>query len=239
MRLSFSHDRVLAVMAHPDDAELLCAGTLARAKANGAAIGIVVMCRGDKGVGSVARAAAADLGQIRHDEAAAAADVLGATLFWFGAGDGELFDTLEARRNLTEIYRKFRPTLVIAHAGEDYHPDHRAASTSAEAATWFAASRGQMTASAALDAPPKLWFADTVNMVAFAPDLFVNISDQLETKKRMLACHRSQLERGADADFAPLSDVMLRQATARGSQCDVEAAEAFRWHHAFKRVGAF
>jgi len=238
MKLSFADERVLAVMAHPDDAELLCAGTLARAKGDGAAVGIVVMCRGDKGVGSASRAGE-NLGQVRHDEASAAANVLGATLFWFNAGDGELFDSYENRRNLNEIYRKFRPTLVIAHAAEDYHPDHRAASTTAEAATWFAASRGHMTASPALDAPPNLWFADTINMTAFEPDFFVNVGDQLETKKRMLACHRSQLERGNDGDFAPLTELMLRQAAARGSQAGCAAAEAFRWHHAFKRVGAF
>jgi len=238
MKLSFADERVLAVMAHPDDAELLCAGTLARARSDGAAVGIVVMCRGDKGVGSASRAGE-NLGQVRHDEASAAANVLGATLFWFNAGDGELFDSYENRRNLNEIYRKFRPTLVIAHAAEDYHPDHRAASTTAEAATWFAASRGHMTASPALDAPPNLWFADTINMTAFEPDFFVNVGDQLETKKRMLACHRSQLERGNDGDFAPLTELMLRQAAARGSQAGCAAAEAFRWHHAFKRVGAF
>ena len=238
MKLSFADERVLAVMAHPDDAELLCAGTLARAKADGAAVGIVVMCRGDKGAGSASRVTE-KLGQLRHDESAAAANVLGGTLFWFNAGDGELFDSYEARRQLIEIYRKFRPTLVIAHAAEDYHPDHRAAFAIAEAASWFAASRGHVTASPALDAPPNLWFADTLIMTAFEPDFFVNVGDQLEVKKRMLACHRSQLERGGDGDFAPLQDLMLRQAAARGSQSGCAAAEAFRWHHAFKRVGAF
>jgi len=239
MKLSFADERVLAVMAHPDDAELLCAGTLARAKADGAAIAICVMCRGDKGVGSASTASSENLGKLRHDEAAAAANVIGATLFWFGAGDGELFDTLESRRNLTEIYRKFRPTLVIAHAAEDYHPDHRAASTIAEAATWFAASRGQVTESPSLASPPRLWFADTLNMQAAVPDFFINVGDQLEIKRRMLACHRTQLERSSDGDFAPLADLMLRQAAARGAQAACSAAEAFRWHDAFKRVGAF
>ena len=49
MRLDFVGERVLAVVAHPDDAELLCAGTLARANADGATAGICVLCRGDKG----------------------------------------------------------------------------------------------------------------------------------------------------------------------------------------------
>src|SRR5213593_3011753 len=107
MKLSFANDRLLAVMAHPDDAELLCAGTLARAKADGAAIGIVVMCRGDKGVGS--NQSERDLARVRQEEASAAAEVLGAQLFWFGAGDGELFDSYESRKKLIEIFRRFRP----------------------------------------------------------------------------------------------------------------------------------
>ena len=49
MRLDFSNEHVLTVVAHPDDAEYLCAGTLARAKADGAAIGVCVLCQGDKG----------------------------------------------------------------------------------------------------------------------------------------------------------------------------------------------
>src|SRR5687768_6278742 len=124
MRLSFAHDRVLAVMAHPDDAELLCAGTLARAKAEDASIAIVVMCRGDKGAGSATDSGDA-LSRKRQEEGSAAAEILGAKLFWFGAGDGELFDSYENRRRLIDVYRQFRPTLVIAHANEDYHPDHR------------------------------------------------------------------------------------------------------------------
>src|SRR3954470_11548050 len=149
MKLNFASERVLAVMAHPDDAELLCAGTLARAKSDGAAIGIVVMCRGDKGAGSATTGQ--DLGRVRQEEATAAAEVLGAKLFWFGADDGELFDSYENRRKLIETYRQFRPTLVIAPASEDYHADHRAASALAEAASWFCSSRGHVTESPALE----------------------------------------------------------------------------------------
>ena len=62
-------------MAHPDDAELLCAGTLARAKADGAAIGIAVLCRGDKGQPDPP---IEDLGKVRGGEMRAAAELLGA-----------------------------------------------------------------------------------------------------------------------------------------------------------------
>jgi LmbE family N-acetylglucosaminyl deacetylase len=238
MRLAFSNDRVLAVMAHPDDVELLCAGTLARAKADGAPIGICVMCRGDKGAGTAT--GTADLAVVRRAEADAAANVLGAELFWQDHADGELFDTYPDRLKLVETFRRFRPTLVIAHAPEDYHPDHRAASALAEAATWLAASRGHVTAGAEpLDTPPSLWWADTINMSGFEPGFYVEVSAYASTKRKMLECHRSQLQRGADGDFAPLIDLMTRQSQARGAQAGVEGAEAFRALHAFKRSRAW
>jgi N-acetylglucosamine malate deacetylase 1 len=238
MKLSFSNDRLLAVMAHPDDAELLCAGTLARAKGDGAAIGIVVMCGGEKGFGSSATPQA-DIARVRQEEASAAAEVLGAQLFWVGARDGELFDSYEMRLKMVEIFRRFRPTLAIVHAMEDYHTDHRAASQIAEAASWFAASRGHVTASPALEVPPAVWFADTINMSGFQPQIYVEIAGQVAIKERMLSMHRSQLQRSGDRDFAPLAELMIRQCETRGAQAGVAAAEAFRPHNAFKRIGPF
>jgi LmbE family N-acetylglucosaminyl deacetylase len=237
MKLSFANDRLLAVMAHPDDAELLCAGTLARAKSDGAAIGIAVMCGGDKGVGSATPQA--DFPRVRQEEASAACEVLGAQLFWVGARDGELFDSYPMRLTLVEIFRRFRPTLAIVHAMEDYHADHRAASQIAEAASWFAASRGHVTDSPALDAPPAVWFADTINMSGFQPQIYVEIAGQVAIKERMLSMHRSQLHRAGDKDFAPLAELMIRQCETRGAQAGVAAAEAFRPHNAFKRIGPF
>jgi len=236
MNFSFSGDRVLAVIAHPDDAELLCAGTLARARVDGAAIGLCVLCSGDKGQPArpIARLAA-----LRRREMAAAAKLLGAELFMVGISDSTLADDPATRQKLTDLYRRFRPTLVLAHAPEDYHPDHRAASALAEAASWFCASRGFRTASAPLPGPPALWWMDAVNMSGFEPAFYIDISSFLELKERMLACHRTQLARGQDADFSPLLDLMRRQARARGSQASVEAAEAFRTHHAFKRARAW
>jgi LmbE family N-acetylglucosaminyl deacetylase len=237
LRLSFTHERILAVMAHPDDAELLCAGTLARAKQDGAAIAICVMCQGDKGL--PAGPAPEKFAEVRKAEAAEAANSLGAELFWYRCPDGELTDGVEQRRKLIEIYRQFRPTLVITHGTEDYHPDHRAAGAIAEAATWFCASRGHVTDSPAMDSSPALWIADTLNMTGFLPELYIDITEHLALKQRMLQCHRSQLQRANDKDFAPLAELMIRQSHARGAQAGVEAAEAFRTHQAFKRIRAF
>ena len=236
MRLDFSDERVLAVVAHPDDAELLCAGTLARARADGAAIGIGVLCQGDKGQPPPPLA---DLAGVRRAEMAAAASLLGADLLLGEFPDGALCDGPEERRRLTDLYRRFRPTLVLAHCPDDYHADHRAAAALAEAVSWFCASAGHVGDLAPVPQPPALWWMDAVNMAGFEPGFFVDISGFVDLKKQMLACHHSQIRRGQDQDFGPLEELMLRQCHTRGAQAGVVAAEAFRIHPAWKRARAW
>ena len=236
MKLTFDDERVLAVVAHPDDAELLCAGTLARARAHGAATGICVLCRGDKGQpGRPLK----NLAAIRRAEMRAAAELLGAELFLGGFSDGELVDGREQRLRVVEILRRFRPTLILAHSVGDYHSDHRTAGVLAEAASWACASRGCRTRSPALPAAPALWWMDTIQMHQFTPGFFVDVSEFVDLKEQMLACHRSQLARARDGNFSPLLDLMRLQYQARGAQSGAAAAEAFRVHSAFKRTRAW
>jgi LmbE family N-acetylglucosaminyl deacetylase len=236
MRLDFKRERLLAIVAHPDDAELLCAGTLARARRDGAEIAVCVMCRGDKGQPSVP---VPSLGLVRKREMKASLELLGAALFTGECPDGMLLDNLQYRRNLVEILRRFRPTLVLAHPPEDYHPDHRAVAALAEAGSWFCASRGHKTRSAPMETPPALWWMDTLGMNHFNPGFYVDITDFVSLKTQMLACHQTQLRRGKDLDFSPLAELMRLQFRTRGSQGGVEAAEAFRGHTAFKRARAW
>jgi LmbE family N-acetylglucosaminyl deacetylase len=236
VRLDFAGERVLAIVAHPDDAELLCAGTLARAKADGAAIAVCVLCRGDKGQSAEP---VADLAAVRRREMTAAAGLLGAKLFRGDFPDGELADGPPQRRKLLRIVRAFAPTLLLAHAPEDYHPDHRAASALADAVSWFAASRGHRTHEPVLDRPPALWWMDTVTMADFTPGFLLDVTAYTDLKHRMLRCHASQLRRGAEGDFAPLEELMRKQYQARGAQAGVPAAEAFRLHRAFHRARAW
>ncbi len=236
MRFDFSGERILAVVAHPDDAELLCAGTLARARADGAAVGICVLCQGDKGQPSPP---VDDLTEVRRAEMQDAAALLGAAVLFGGFPDGELFDGPDGRPMVIELVRQFRPTLILAHSPEDYHADHRTAGVLAEAASWFAASGGYRTASPAINVPPALWWMDTVNQSDFAAGFFVDVSDYVDLKQQMLACHQTQLRRGADPAFASLEGLMLQKCRTRGAQAGVAAAEAFRIHPAWKRARAW
>ncbi len=87
--------------------------------------------------------------------------------------------------------------------------------------------------------PPAVWWMDTVEMIGFEPHFYVDVSDFVELKQGMMRCHKSQLARGENADFSPLEEVMRRQCAARGAQAGVRAAEAFRQHAAWKRIGAW
>lgn len=236
VRLSFVDERVLAVVAHPDDAELLCAGTLARGRADGAAIGVCVLCRGDKGRSAMAPK---NLAAVRAREMRRATRRLGSRLFLGGYPDGRLADAPGSRRRLVEILRRFQPTLILAHWPGDYHADHRAASQLAEAASWFCASRGHRTRSPAMPAAPALWWMDTLGMTGFEPGFYVDVGEFVGLKDELLQCHTSQLERGGDPDFEPLLELMRDQNRTRGRQAGVLAAEAFRQHHAFKRIRAW
>jgi LmbE family N-acetylglucosaminyl deacetylase len=235
MRLDFGGERVLAVVAHPDNAELLCAGTLARAKADGAAVGICVLCQGDKGQPTPA---VDDLGEVRRTEMQDAAALLGAEVLFGGFRDGELFDGAAERRKVIGLMRNFRPTLLLSHAPENCHPDYRAASALVEAASWYAASGGYHTEAPAITMPPALWWIDSFNQADFVPGFFVDVSDYVQLKQQMIACHQSQLRRG-DRAFATLDEMMLNLCRARGSQAGVAAAEAFRVHPAWKRTAAW
>ena len=236
MRFNFAGERVLAVVAHPDDADYLCAGTLARTKADGAAIAILVLCQGDKGQPSPP---IPKLPAVRRREMSAAARLLGAEPLFGRVPDGHLADTPEQRQILLKAYRRFQPTLVLAHDARDYHADHRAASALAEAASWFCASLGHKTSQPVMNTQPALWWMDTINMSGFEPGLYVDVTAYVDLKRQMLACHRSQLQRGDAGDFSPLEEQMLRQCQARGAQAGVSAAEAFRPHLVWKRARAW
>jgi LmbE family N-acetylglucosaminyl deacetylase len=234
VKLDFSDERILAVLAHPDDAEILCAGTLARAREDGASIGIAVLCKGDRGQPDDP---IPKLGDVRREEMTVAAKLLGSQLFLGDVSDGTLIDEVAVRLELTEIFRKFESTLVLAHDPADYHPDHQAASKVAEAASWYCASRGHETPSPPIPGPPALWFMDTVQMLDFKPGFYIDVTAHMKLKLAMLRCHESQLARGEE--LPPLAQTMELQARARGMQADVDCAEAFRIAPMMKRIRAW
>ena len=222
---------VLAVQAHPDDAEIFCSGTLALLKDRGFKIVIATMTNG--GMGGVAEDEAGTAAT-RKKEAARAAKVLNADYYCLNERDGYLFDNAESRIKVTELIRKVNAGIVITHLPFDYHPDHRACSAIVEAGTIVATLPNIPTKENPTDLTPLLYysapfgFTDNMGGRIADPSFFIDVTGTFEIKKDMLACHESQkavMERMFNITdfFADMRDSDLKV----GKMAGVKYAEAY------------
>jgi len=177
---------LLAIMAHPDDAELLCGGTLIRAADQGYRTGIL-----DLTVGEAGTRGSADLRQI---EAQRSAEILGlAVRRNAGLPDAALENTPATLAAVAAILRELRPRVVILHGQSVRHPDHRAARELARDACFVAGlSRAGIPGEAFR--PHKILYALSFvePSVDSRPSFVVDISDQIDRKIQAIAAFESQ-----------------------------------------------
>src|SRR6266545_2413478 len=181
---------VLALMAHPDDIEFLCAGTLVLLQRAGYTVRMATMTPGDQGSMTLARDR---ISRIRLAEARASAKILGAKYTCLGFRDLTIVYSESAKRRVTELIRKMKPDLLISHSPDDYMADHVETSKIAREAA-FASTIPNWRAgrSRPLAAIPAILYADPVETVDMygrrAPaHRLVDISDVISIKERMLA----------------------------------------------------
>ena len=187
---------VLAVCAHPDDAELGCAGLLLRCKAAGARVGVVDLTRGE--LGSRGNAA------LRNEERARATAVLGLDVrLDLDLPDGFVERTVEYRTRLVEVIRSEQPRMLVGPYWEDHHPDHVNTSLLMKDAWWFAGVAKHPGGPTA-HRPEAMLFQ--LSRYVARPSLIVDISEQFATKARAVACYASQLHRPPAADGPPDAD---------------------------------
>ena len=223
---------ILAIHAHPDDVETLCAGTLALLAENGHRIVIATMTAGD--CGSV-EWDNAETARIRMAEAAAAAAMIGADYHCAGFGDLSVFNDDASRRRTTELIRTLTPDVVITASPSDYHPDHEATSILVRDACFAAPVVNYKTGSApALPAIPHLYFTDPIegrdrNNAKVAADFAVDVTAQFDAKRAMLGAHQSQrswvLKQHGIDDYTGAMEAGTRR---RGKHFGVVCAEGFR-----------
>lgn len=113
---------IVALGAHPDDAEINSGGSGALWAKRGDHVEMVSVTNGDLGHFAMSGGA---LAQRRVAEVKKASEILGTTSFVFDIHDGELMPTLENRREMTRVIRRWKADVVIGHRPNDYHPDHR------------------------------------------------------------------------------------------------------------------
>jgi len=190
--------RLLAAMAHPDDAEILVGGTLFHLKALGWELGIITMTSGDCGSATHAKE---EISRIRYAEAKAAADYLGAWYACAGLMDVEIFANAENLRRVVELMRQFAPDAVITHSPADYMVDHEETSRLARSACFALPmplyQTRQISPALVTKSIPSLYYADPIDGVdamgeRVLPHFFVDISGNLENKLAMLSHHESQ-----------------------------------------------
>lgn len=218
--------RIMAFGAHPDDIELLCAGTLAKYARQGHAVAMAVATNGE--VGSPALPPA-QIAAIREKEARASAALINAEFFWLGYPDEFLYDSPEVRRHFIDVIRQFRPDIVLCpDRNHDYHPDHQRTGQIVWDTHVMATVPNIVTQHPPCAKIHEIWFYDTIAGIHFEPEFYVDITETWETKMAMLACHESQAEWLMAQYGTPPSYYAETQSRFRGYQTGCTFAEAFR-----------
>jgi LmbE family N-acetylglucosaminyl deacetylase len=227
----------LAILAHPDDAEFLCAGTLIRLhQEHGWEIHLATMTPGDCGT---VEYPPDEISRIRRAEGAAAAKLIDGTYHCVEERDMRVFFNNATLEAVVELICKVRPRLIITNSPNDYHLDHEMTSVNARAATFAAPTPNFLQGrwkNPPLEQIPHLYYCDPVEGKdlfgdSIKPGFFIDISRQIELKTQMLACHASQRNwlikhHGMDNYLAAMQDWGATQGRASG----VAFAEGFRQH---------
>jgi len=189
---------VLAVLAHPDDAEFLCAGTLIRLQRDaGYTVHIATMTPGDCGSAEHSPLAIAAL---RRAEAAAACALIGAKHHCLEERDLRVIYGEAVLEKVVCLINEVGADIVLTHAPDDYHLDHEQTSRIVRAATFaapipnFLHGRHRHPPIAAI---PHLYYCDPLEGKDLLgrevePTFRIDISTVIGTKADMLACHESQ-----------------------------------------------
>jgi LmbE family N-acetylglucosaminyl deacetylase len=229
-------DVILSVLAHPDDAEFLCAGTLIRLRDKGWDVHIASMTPGDCGSAELPPDAIA---AIRREEGRRAAALIGATYHCVEERDLLVFLNERSLERVVRLLRQVQPRIVLTHSPADYMLDHEMTSTLVRAAAFGApapnAFAGQGHAKA-LAHIPYLYYCDPIEGKdalgrPIEPGFRIDISAVIDRKADTLAAHASQREwllkhHGMDHYVTSMRDWGSHQGRAAG----VAFAEGFRQH---------
>ncbi len=189
--------RVLAIGAHPDDVEIGCGGSLLRHKANGDRICILITSNGEHG----------GVASQRLDEITKVATQLEAKLIVGNLPDTQISEGRETISLIKRVIDDFNPTVIYTHSPNDGHQDHR--------------SVHRATLVAARNIPTVYCYQSPSATIDFRPSLFIDISDHISEKVKLISIYESQMNR------AYLHEDMIRS-TAKywGRFCNFKQIEA-------------
>ena len=183
---------IVCIGAHPDDCECFVGGTAVLWAQAGHRVLFVSMTNGD--AGHYAQAGGI-LAQRRMAEAHLSAERGGVHELMLGYHDGELEPTLEARKEVVRIIRRWEADVVLTHRPNDYHPDHRYTSILVQDAAFMVTVPHFCPEARRLERNPVfLYLVDTFQRpVPFRADIAVDVTEAMETKLHMLDAMESQV----------------------------------------------
>lgn len=225
----------LVFVAHPDDAEILCAGTLVKLANAGWNIHIATATPGDCGSAILSKE---EISRIRRQEAISSAAIIGATYHCLEERDVNVIFDHQSNQKTIDLFRQINPTIVFTHPRYDYMLDHEQVHLLARSAAFaFPIPNASSHALRTGAKVPWLYYCDPIEAVdpysglLVKPSTCIDVSQEMAIKSKMLSCHTSQREwlrshHGMDEYI----DAMKRHASLRGKELGFEYAEVFTKH---------
>ncbi len=216
---------ILAIFAHPDDAELTMAGTLLKLKSLGYRTGVLDMTRGEMGTRGTP--------EIRAKEALNAARVLGLDArLNLEQPDGHITLDEETRRAMVRVLRARSPKVVFTSHWDDPHPDHAVTCRIVREAARLATMR-RYDQEAALEPIKMPAIAHAVYSRLVLPSFIIDVSDFIEGRDKAIGAYASQFYQpdSKEPETRISTPGFLRETEDRmryyGSLIGVAAGEAF------------
>ncbi|HOB74459.1 MAG TPA: PIG-L family deacetylase [Phycisphaerae bacterium] len=235
--------KVLAFMAHPDDAEFSCMGTMIRLKQEaGCQLAIATAASGDCGT---TQYPPDEIARIRNQEARNAAALVDAEYYAAGCKDLLICCDAPTMLRFTEIIRRVKPDIVFTHPPMDYMTDHENTGRVVRNACFGAGAPNLLTYDPCPAPPfpkiPHLYYVDVPDNTdiygqPIPADFVVDITDVMPLKEKMLACHVSQREwLRAHHNMDEYVESMKRRGAQRGKEINRPYGEGFRQYkgHAY------
>ncbi len=216
---------VLAIGAHPDDIDIYAAGTLLKYAQRGDTVKLCVVTSGNIGHYDYNRA---ELASIRKKEQENSASILGAEVMFLGL-DERIEDTTAVRNSIINAIRWANPDVILTHYPDDASIDHHITGKIVKEALLCLKWKNQETEYPPITKLPKVFFWEPNGGFHFQPEQYIDISSQMEKKRQMLSCHKSQVE--LEQDYMRVIEIM---GAYRGLQSGYEYAESFKAHMSFE-----
>ena len=217
--------RVLAIVAHPDDIELQCGGTLIKCVERGDEVYACHLSNGDLGHMVIMPE---ELGKMRCEEARNAAAVGGYHAIYGGFHDLHVYaGNKESRDKVAKLIREINPDFLITHYPKDYMADHVATSQLVFDASFCASVPHYDCGAPGASKNVPIYYVAPSRGVNFLPTEFVDVTSVMEKKKEAFLCHESQVVWLRDHTHTDPCENMYNIADMWGRQCGVKYAEVF------------